>query len=478
MPPKKKDAGGKAAAEDVEPDEEEKELIERELVISYLKSKLGRYQLQGERLQVENIKLTQELDNQKANLRDINEFLTNELQARSITTTTLEQNIAELQGKMEQQKSEYEAEISKLKEENVGIVQTMEKSIHDYEKKTRGIQEFLDKKEQLESELAELKDTLDKKEKEFERNISDMERQHIQDKEKWKREMAQKIKETKTHMMKLTDNQLEITTKRTIMENEQMSSELAYQSRQTEKLLQKNQQLFDDNSDMRREMELARQTQEELAKRNFVYQKTISTLLSKMKNHELQKQEDEGVMMELSGEGVELKEMLRVANMHLQDKEEQMGRLEELSLTQRERALEYLLGKFYMQHGADLEEAIHANENESAPSSPLLRLPSIGVDGKSWDPLGMPPYQDFHWSSQPIGYANALYESTDVHRRVVSKGVQTQPLGLDNVEDLAGSLLGGVRNWGKKSMELQSSVRGKETFLRKNGRAAASTPQS
>ena len=106
-----------------------------------------------------------------------------------------------------------------------------------------------------------------------------MERQHIQDKERWKREMAQKIKETKAQMMKLTDNQLEMTTKRTIMENEQMSSELAYQSRQTEKLLQKNQTLVDENMDMKRQMELARQTQEELSRRNFVYQKTIRTLV-------------------------------------------------------------------------------------------------------------------------------------------------------------------------------------------------------
>jgi hypothetical protein len=36
------------------------------------------------------------------------------------------------------------------------------------------------------------------------------------------------------------DNQLEMTTKRTIMENEQMSIELSYQSRQTEKLMSKN----------------------------------------------------------------------------------------------------------------------------------------------------------------------------------------------------------------------------------------------
>lgn len=106
-----------------------------------------------------------------------------------------------------------------------------------------------------------------------------MERQHIQDKEKWKREMAQKIRETKTHMMKLTDNQLEITTKRTIMENEQMSSELAYQSRQTEKLLQKHQKIMNENLSLRRQIELAIQTEEELAKRNFVYQKTIGTLV-------------------------------------------------------------------------------------------------------------------------------------------------------------------------------------------------------
>lgn len=120
---------------------------------------------------------------------------------------------------------------------------------------------------------------------------SDVDRQHIQDREKWKRDTAQKIKETKIKMMKLTgaragqggcaceacvrevphqaalarvtgwhtllrlahhcshalpaslqhtDNQLEMTTKRTIMENEQMSIELSYQSRQTEKLMAKN----------------------------------------------------------------------------------------------------------------------------------------------------------------------------------------------------------------------------------------------
>ena len=95
--------------------------------------------------------------------------------------------------------------------------------------------------------------------------------------------MAQKIKETKAQMMKLTDNQLEVTTKRTIMENEQMSTELAYQSRQTERLLEKNRELLEEAGDLRRQVDLYKQTEMELAKRNHVYQKTIKTLLGKLK---------------------------------------------------------------------------------------------------------------------------------------------------------------------------------------------------
>lgn len=72
---------------------------------------LYRYQLQGERLQVENIKLSEELDSQKTSLKDINEFLTNELKARSVTTSALEKTIAELEEKLEDQKSSYEVEM-------------------------------------------------------------------------------------------------------------------------------------------------------------------------------------------------------------------------------------------------------------------------------------------------------------------------------------------------------------------------------
>lgn len=54
----------------------------------------------------------------------------------------------------------------------------------------------------------------------------------MQDKDAWKKHTAQQLKETRDRMQKLSENQLETLTKRTILENEAMAAELKYQSRQ------------------------------------------------------------------------------------------------------------------------------------------------------------------------------------------------------------------------------------------------------
>lgn len=59
-----------------------------------------------------------------------------------------------------------------------------------------------------------------------------MERQHVQDKDAWRKNTIAQLKETRDRMQKLSENQLETLTKRTILENEAMAAELKYQSRQ------------------------------------------------------------------------------------------------------------------------------------------------------------------------------------------------------------------------------------------------------
>eukprot|EP00955_Chlamydomonas_euryale_P096921 365042-Chlamydomonas_euryale.AAC.26 len=61
-----------------------------------------RYQEFGDKLHFDNIRLNEELETQKLNLRDINEFLTNELKARSLTSSALEAKVYEMTQQMEE----------------------------------------------------------------------------------------------------------------------------------------------------------------------------------------------------------------------------------------------------------------------------------------------------------------------------------------------------------------------------------------
>ena len=133
--------------------------------------------------------------------------------------------------------------------------------------------------------------------------ISDLERKHVQEKDRLKTEMLYKLRETKANLLKMTDNQLDTTTKRTIAENEQMSSELAWQSKETEKLIKKNDKLMSENGSLKRELSLQKQTQEEFARKVNVYQKTIKTLLARLNELDSKQQLEAQVRVTTALEG-------------------------------------------------------------------------------------------------------------------------------------------------------------------------------
>eukprot|EP01026_Neomeris_dumetosa_P003582 TRINITY_DN10963_c0_g1_i1.p1 TRINITY_DN10963_c0_g1~~TRINITY_DN10963_c0_g1_i1.p1 ORF type:complete len:251 (-),score=42.48 TRINITY_DN10963_c0_g1_i1:21-773(-) len=180
MPPKKKEEkkAGNGGAE-VEPNDQEKELIEKELVITYLKNRLGRYQEQGDSLLLDNLKLSDELENSKCNLKEINEFLTNELKARALTSAALEQ-------KLQDNQAAYEEEFNRLHvggttylsiyfyishflvQNEIKVVQQelqVERAINEEretetKKKMKMYTQFLGQKDQMEAELQDLRKKL------------------------------------------------------------------------------------------------------------------------------------------------------------------------------------------------------------------------------------------------------------------------------------------------------------------------------
>lgn len=64
------------------------------------------------------------------------------------------------------------------------------------------------------------------------------------------------------HLMLLSDQHLESSTKRTLVENEAMAAELAYQSAQSSRLAEANNTLRAETAEMRRELGIAHKTGE------------------------------------------------------------------------------------------------------------------------------------------------------------------------------------------------------------------------
>lgn len=413
MPPKADPAG-----EGEGPDpalEEEKELVERELVISHLYTRLAKYQSRGKALADVNLELIDELETQKVNLKDINSYLTNELCAKELATGEMEHRVASLAKDLDDLRDLGETRLRGVAEEAREQQQHLRAELDGFDREARELDEFSRKREALDAELAEKESLLERQRTNHAAQLDAISQKSSAERDRLKKELAQRIKDTKANMKKMTDAQLEMTTKRTIVENEQMGSELVYQARQTEKLLDRNEHLASEHSRMAGELEEARGVEQELAKRNHVYQKTIRTLTAKLTQQEEAVRMDRAAMARGVGElrvltqrlhamrrerdalanecdaaaadrdeaeaevregGAARAECSRFLEACARDIDERMraartthemsaeveillqpGRLEELSLVQRRRALDYLLEKV---NGGAPGGAVHA----------------------------------------------------------------------------------------------------------------------
>ena len=125
-----------------------------------------------------------------------------------------------------------------------------------YEQELGDLNMFISRKTELENELEDTKMELLKERKKHEQIITDLERKTTQEKDRLRKEMEARIRIAKEKFMEDTDGQLEQSTKETMHHNEQMASELAYQHRETERLVHKNRRLTEENLATRRQLEL------------------------------------------------------------------------------------------------------------------------------------------------------------------------------------------------------------------------------
>ena len=146
------------------------------------------------------------------------------------------------------------------------------------------MKDFAERRREYEKKISDLRNELKRERKEREDKEAYLERRFVMERERMKKEMLAKIKETKTALLSMTEGQLEMTTRRTMLENQQLTIELQYQSRQSELLIKEIEQLKKDMANKRSELKMARDNQSALAKRTARLNKVCESQRAKIKH--------------------------------------------------------------------------------------------------------------------------------------------------------------------------------------------------
>ena len=212
------------------------ENVDREFVeseVRTLKEALKKYEEMAGRMVEEKGELLAKLDRQKDNQKEIFQYLNGELAKKTDEIVALEERLAEKTDELESLLRDHGHAIQEQKDASDHEAVRLKGEIAEYREKLEKVSRFIEIKETLEAQLTEKERLLEEEAKEHATHVSDLERKHVQEKDRLKKEMLLKLRETKANLLKMTDNQLDTTTKRTIAD-EQMSSELAWQSKETE----------------------------------------------------------------------------------------------------------------------------------------------------------------------------------------------------------------------------------------------------
>jgi len=203
-----------------------------------------------------------------------------------------EKTIQEESLKLEDLTHKFENDKEQLHEKHLVEKEELEKILKSETEKLDQITKFKGEKQALQYYNDNLKLELENLQSEKESKIANKKADKVKATDKLKKEMLEKIQVTKTELFALKKEQLEPKTRLTVLQNYQLTTELEYQSKQTEKLFFKNQKLLEQVKALRRDVEIHKQVETELAKRSHFCEKLIQKLKKRLteieeESHEL-----------------------------------------------------------------------------------------------------------------------------------------------------------------------------------------------
>lgn len=190
----------------------------------------------------------------------------------------IQEQDALIQQLYEQIEDQKEAYVLRRDEEREGWstkVDELQTRVNDLENTLDSLSEFRHEKDGIERQMDMLRRALEDKSNTHKKALSAVERNKDIEFLELKREMQKSINGLRDKMKSQTKEQLDVATKKAIMDNEQMATELQFQCQQTEQLITRNKSLTDENIKLRRHLGVHKDLEHELVRRSHVQQRLL-----------------------------------------------------------------------------------------------------------------------------------------------------------------------------------------------------------
>lgn len=129
----------------------------------------------------------------------------------------------------QREKAEVDLAIEKKRLED--IIKQLESENHEMNDKIEEAEKYRREKQKFLDQIDQLKHDVEQEKKNRLQEVTEVQREKLQATEKLRREMLKQIKMTKASLLALSDDQLQTTTRLTILQNTQLTIELEYQSK-------------------------------------------------------------------------------------------------------------------------------------------------------------------------------------------------------------------------------------------------------
>lgn len=296
MPPKKKKSGkkGKKSAkksgrgsakvlgESLNELSKEYYLIQ----IRDLENRLVRYQKKCDELEVLRGAFESQKKYEIKNKEDIIAWLEGKLNRSEDESNDLKDQLIGLEQTLESEKERLNGQLQQLKTEYQEKNDKLSAELTLTTGKLNALEEFRVQQDELNKKFAELEATLKQKDVDHDKEIYDLERKAVIEKDRLKKEMVNRVNNVAAEFRKVSNKQMAETTKRTIRENVSIQAQLQKMSDKTMELIKENDEQKAHAKKQKQQIEMLETNEKELIKKNHSNQKLIRMLTEKCFNQE------------------------------------------------------------------------------------------------------------------------------------------------------------------------------------------------